>query len=48
MDHIATIYTHCGSRVQEFIDGLDGDWDVQPDQVQDRLLGQYRMLKNTG
>jgi hypothetical protein len=47
-DHVALIYAHCGSRVQEFIDGLDDDWEVNPDRVRDRLVGRYRTLRNTG
>jgi len=45
-DHVAEIYDHCGSKVKEFLDGLDGDWEAEPDRVRDRLIGRYRTLRN--
>jgi hypothetical protein len=47
-DDVTLIYAHCGSRVQKFIDALDGDWEVNPDRVRDRLIGWYRTLTNNG
>jgi len=47
-DYVTEIYNNCGARVQEFLDGLEGEWEVDPDRVGDRLIGCYRTLKNTG
>lgn len=44
-EHVSEIYDRCGSRVKEFLDGLDGDWEAEPDRVRDRLIGRYRTLK---
>ena len=47
-DYVTEIYNNCGVRVQEFLDGLEGEWEVDPDRVCDRLIGRYRTLKTTG
>jgi len=46
-EHVAMIYTHCGSRVRKFLCTLDGNWEEEPDRVQDVLVSRYRMLSNS-
>ena len=48
MDHVTLIYSHCAHRVQEYIDTMDGEWEVNPTVVQEGLLCRYRRMRDTG
>jgi len=48
MDHVTLIYSHCAPRVQEYIDTMDGKWEVNPTVVQDGLNCQYQRIRDTG
>jgi len=48
MDHVTLIYSHYACRVQEYIDTMDGKWEVNPTVVQDGLNCCYRRIGDTG
>ena len=48
LDHVTLIYSHCARRVQEYIDTMDGEWEVNPTVVQEGLTCRYRRMKDTG
>jgi len=48
LDHVTLIYSHCAPRVQEYIDTMDGDWEVNPTAVQEGMLCRYRRMGDTG
>jgi len=43
-DHVALIHKNCGSRVREYIRSLKGNWEVEPDRVEEALKGRYRTI----
>ena len=48
MDHITLIYSHYTCRVQEYIETMDGEWEVNPMVVQDGLNCPYWRMRDTG
>ena len=47
-DHVALINGNCGSRVQESIRSLKGNWEEEPDRVQNGLICRYHMVVKDG
>jgi len=51
-DHIALIHKNCGSRVREYIRSLKGNWEEEPNRVEEARKCRYRTIKasalNTG
>jgi len=41
-DHVALIHRNCSSRVREYIRSLKGNWEEEPDCVQEALKCRYR------
>lgn len=48
MDHVSILHDHCGSKVQDFLDGLEGDWEAEHTRVEEALLCRYRTLDDAG
>jgi len=48
MGHDTLIYSHCVCRVQEYIDAMDGKWEVNPTVVQDGLNCRFWKMRDTG